>query len=196
LAGVWDSPIFFPYRNALAFSENLFGLAALVAPVYWTTHDAVLTYNVAFVLSFVIAGAGMYLLAAELTGSRHAAWVAGVFYAFGPYRFAGFSLILPLIATGWIITLRPAPISVDLALDGWCHSWSQPCCRRRRTPTSRTFLVPIACIAGQRAWVSRSKRWPIARRLLIAGAAIALLGPVIYSTPLQPTSGRCATRTV
>jgi hypothetical protein len=69
LERVWDAPIFFPYRNALAFSENLFGIAFLVAPIYWVTHNAVLTYNVAFVASFVVAGTGMFLLAHSLTGN-------------------------------------------------------------------------------------------------------------------------------
>jgi hypothetical protein len=43
LSGVWDAPIFFPYHNALAFSENLFGIAFFVAPLYWVTHNACLT---------------------------------------------------------------------------------------------------------------------------------------------------------
>ena len=55
LAGVWDAPIFYPHTNTLAFSENLFGIAILVAPVYWLTGNAVLKYNVAFILSFAIA---------------------------------------------------------------------------------------------------------------------------------------------
>jgi hypothetical protein len=32
LHGVWNAPIFFPYHDTLAFSENLFGLGFLVAP--------------------------------------------------------------------------------------------------------------------------------------------------------------------
>src|SRR5919198_2683807 len=34
LQGVWQAPIFHPYDNTLAFSENLLGIAVLVAPVY------------------------------------------------------------------------------------------------------------------------------------------------------------------
>jgi hypothetical protein len=69
LRGLWDAPIFHPYRGTLAFSETLLGLAIFVAPVYWATADPVLTYNTAFLLSFVIAGVGMYLLPPELTRS-------------------------------------------------------------------------------------------------------------------------------
>ena len=52
-------------------------------------------------LSFTIAGAGMYLLARELTGSRAAAAVAGLYYAFCPMRMAQVSH-LQMVATGWI----------------------------------------------------------------------------------------------
>ena len=56
MTGIWDAPIFFCTAILLAFSENLFGLAVFVAPVYWATGNAVLTYNVAFVGSFALAG--------------------------------------------------------------------------------------------------------------------------------------------
>ena len=49
LRGLWDAPIFFPYRDTLAFSENLFGLGFIVAPVYWLSGNPVLTYNSGFV---------------------------------------------------------------------------------------------------------------------------------------------------
>ena len=45
-------------------------------------------YNFAFLLSYVLAGSGMYLLAKSLTGSRSAAVLAGVAFAFAPYRVA------------------------------------------------------------------------------------------------------------
>ena len=101
LRGLWDAPIFHPYRGTLAFSETLLGLAIFVAPVYWATADPVLTYNTAFLLSFVIAGVGMYLLARELTGSRGAAFAAGMYFAFGPLRMSQISHI-QMVATGWV----------------------------------------------------------------------------------------------
>ena len=101
LGGLWDAPIFFPYRHTLAFSENLLGLAPFAAPVYWTSGNPLLAYNAAFLASFVVAGVGMYLLAFELTGSGGAALVAGAFYAFGPFKLAQIAHI-QTIATGWM----------------------------------------------------------------------------------------------
>ena len=73
LQGVWNAPIYFPYPRTLAFSENLFGEAFFVAPIYWITGNPVLTYNVAFLFAFTLAGTGMYILVRYLTGSRVAA---------------------------------------------------------------------------------------------------------------------------
>jgi hypothetical protein len=101
LQGVWDAPIFYPYHGALAFSENLLGIAIFVAPIEWVTRDPVLAYNSAFLLEFVVAGVGMYLLARELTGSRLAAAVAGAYYSFCPFRMAQIAH-LQMVATGWM----------------------------------------------------------------------------------------------
>jgi hypothetical protein len=101
LQGLWDAPIFFPYRNTLAFSEHLLGVAVFVAPIYWVTQNAVLTYNVALTMAFTVCGVGMYVLATALAKSRRAGLVAGVFYAFCPFHFIQLSH-LQLIATGWL----------------------------------------------------------------------------------------------
>ena len=86
LQGWWDLPIFYPYTHALAFSENLLGIALFTAPIQWLTGNPVVAYNVAYLGSYVLAGGGMYLLASSLTGSRPAAAVAGVLFVFVPFR--------------------------------------------------------------------------------------------------------------
>lgn len=101
LRGLWDAPVFYPERNTLAYSEHLLGIAVLVAPVQWVTGNPVLTYNCAFVLSYVITGSGMYLLARSLTGRRDAAALAGLIYAFNPYRTLQVTLLQVLMA-GWM----------------------------------------------------------------------------------------------
>ena len=86
LQGWWDLPIFYPYTNALGFSENLLGIAVFTAPLQWLTGDPVVVYNLAYIASYVLAGAGMYLLARSLTGSHLAAGVAGLLFVFVPFR--------------------------------------------------------------------------------------------------------------
>ena len=101
LRDFWDAPIFFPARGTLALSEHYFGVALLVAPVYWLSGNAVATYNAGVLVAYTLAGAGMYLLARSLTGSRPAAVVAGVVFAFAPYRADHWSH-LQVLSSGWM----------------------------------------------------------------------------------------------
>lgn len=101
LSGLWDAPILFPSRHTLAFSEHLLGVAVLVAPVIWITGNPILAYNASFLLTFVVAGSGMYLLARELSGRRDAAFLAGLAFGFAPMRALHISHI-QVLASGWM----------------------------------------------------------------------------------------------
>jgi hypothetical protein len=101
LHGFWDAPILFPSRHTIAFSEHMLGIALFVAPVIWLTGNPILGYGVAFLLTYVLAGCGMYLLARELTGRRDAAFVAGLMFAFSPLRALHVSH-LQVLAWGWM----------------------------------------------------------------------------------------------
>lgn len=82
----WSPPVFFPATDTLTYSEHLFGLSPLSTPVYWLTGSPVVAYNVAFLLTFALSGLTAYWLGVELTGRRDAGWVAGLAFAFAPYR--------------------------------------------------------------------------------------------------------------
>jgi hypothetical protein len=178
LRGVWDTPIFFPYRGTLAFSETLLGLAIFVSPLYWLTADPVLTYNAAFLLSFVIAGLGMYLLARELTGSRAAAFAGGLYCAFGPFRMAQIAHV-QMMATGWIpialwglhryfATRRARWLA--LAASAWVVQAIS------NTYVGYFIAIPIAVIAIDGLWRSPGNR---GRTLLHLGAATLLAGAML-----------------
>ena len=47
LAGVWDTPIFYPYKTTLALAEPMLGIGVPLAPVAWLGANAVLLHNVA-----------------------------------------------------------------------------------------------------------------------------------------------------
>ena len=101
LSGFWDALIFFPSRHTLAFAEHMAGIAIFVAPVIWVTGNPILAYDIAFLLTYVLAGAGMYLLARELTGRRDVALLAGLAFAFAPLRALHISH-LQVLAWGWM----------------------------------------------------------------------------------------------
>jgi hypothetical protein len=84
--GFWTANIFFPEPNTLAYSEHFIAQAVTVAPIYWLTNNPILSYNTAFLLTFVLTGLGTYLLARALTGSDAAGCVAAFIAAFNQYR--------------------------------------------------------------------------------------------------------------
>jgi hypothetical protein len=101
LSGLWTAPPFYPYPDTLAYSEHLLGIAIPLAPIYWLTGNAVLTYNIALIGSFALAGAGMYLLARDLTGRRDAAVLAALAFMWSPYR-APQITHLQVLVNGWM----------------------------------------------------------------------------------------------
>ena len=84
----WSGPAFFPAPDTLALSEHLLGLSVLTTPIVWLTGNPVLAYNIAFLLTFLLSAMGAYVLGLTLTKSRGAGFVAGLLYAFAPYRMA------------------------------------------------------------------------------------------------------------
>ncbi len=86
--GWWSANIFAPQPLALAYSEHFLPQGLQALPIYWATRNPILGYNLVFLSTFVLSGLGMFLLARELTGSRAAGFVAGIAYAFSPFRIA------------------------------------------------------------------------------------------------------------
>lgn len=174
LAGLWNAPPFFPYPDTLAYSEHLLGIAVPLAPIYWLTGNAVLVYNVALILSFALAGAGMYLLARDLTGRRDAAILAALAFMWCPYR-APQVTHLQVLCNGWM------PIAL------WAlHRWFATGSRRALAGFAAAFVlqglsngyflfflaVPVAIVALVEIWRHRHR---LVRHLLhLAAAAIVI----------------------
>lgn len=84
---LFDAGIFFPCRLALAFSENLVGVAVFGFPLYAAGIHPVAVYNVLFLGGMALSGFGCWALARELIGEAGPALAAGIFYEFVPFRF-------------------------------------------------------------------------------------------------------------
>jgi hypothetical protein len=101
LAGLWDANIFYPHHGTLLYADSLLGLAFLAAPLLALGVPLVPAYNILFLLSFFLAGLSMYCLVFHLAKSRAAAVLAGLVFAFFPYRFAHISH-LELLSMAWM----------------------------------------------------------------------------------------------
>jgi hypothetical protein len=97
----FDGNIFHPAQLTLAYSEHLFAQAVQALPVYAISANPILAYNLLFLSTFVLCGLGMYLLVRELTGSALAGFVAGLLFAFAPYRLSQ-SSHLQVLSSQWM----------------------------------------------------------------------------------------------
>ena len=85
---LFQANIIYPTRDVLAYSEHLFTLGLLAAPIYFTTRNPILAFNFLLFFAFVFSAFGCYLLVKELTGSRWGGLAAGIFFSFCPFRMA------------------------------------------------------------------------------------------------------------
>jgi hypothetical protein len=97
----WDGNIFYPEPLTIAFSEHLVPQMVQALPVLAATDNVVLAYNLLFLSTFVLSGLGVFLLVRSLTGSATAGFVAGLAFAFAPYRIAQFSH-LQVLSSQWM----------------------------------------------------------------------------------------------
>jgi hypothetical protein len=86
LASLWHGNIFHPEPYTLGYSELLLAPALQILPLYALTENLVLCYNVLFLSAFFLSGLGTYLLVRAYTRDWRVAFLAGLLFAFTPYR--------------------------------------------------------------------------------------------------------------
>jgi hypothetical protein len=101
------NPLFVPFHNfpsgwSLAYTEIT--LANLVLGLPFTLMGGpIFGYNAALLLSFVLSGLIVYQFVFDITQDRPASLIAGMIFAFSPYRMAHINGHLPLMGTQWIV---------------------------------------------------------------------------------------------
>jgi hypothetical protein len=84
---LFDANIFHPEPLTFAYSASMLLPALAAAPLLAAGVHPVVTYNILLVGSFYLSAVATYFLVRELTDSRPAAFVAGLIFAFYPFRF-------------------------------------------------------------------------------------------------------------
>ena len=98
LSRYWHGNIFYPEPLTIAYSEHLTAQMVQALPVLAATNNVILAYNLLLISTFVLSGLGVFLLVRDLTKRPLAALVAGLAFAFAPYRFDQLSHIQVLSA--------------------------------------------------------------------------------------------------
>lgn len=97
----WVVPeIYFPYGYLLAYGEATPANTILALPLTWLLGE-IPTYNLLVLLSTILSGFTMFLLAREVSGNFWAGLLAGVIYAFSPFRRLQI-LHLNILTTQWL----------------------------------------------------------------------------------------------
>ena len=86
--GLYQTNIFHPHTDTLAFAEANLVAGTLAVPAYLATGSAFVAHNSALLLAFVTSLLAMYALARYVAGSPLAALAPAVAFAYCPYVFA------------------------------------------------------------------------------------------------------------
>lgn len=103
-ASLFDTNIFYPHRNTLAYSEFLIPQLLVATPVILGSGNPVLAHNVVLLLSLLTTALGTYCLAFWVTGNRSASFAAGLVLAFCPFMFSHLVHVQILFAGGIPLT--------------------------------------------------------------------------------------------
>ena len=177
----YQLPIFYPMPDTLALAEHLLGVSVIATPLQWLIGSPLVTYNLMVLLSFPLCGLAMYALAWRLTRNRAAAFLAGLAYAFAPYRISQLSHIQVLAAFGMPVALLGLHAYLESGRRRWLAlfgaSWLL------QSMANGYYLVFFTGVLGLWvAWFMAARsRWRDVGRVVVtlAIAAIPLI-PILY----------------
>ncbi|MGW9197880.1 hypothetical protein [Micromonospora chersina] len=211
---LWSSNTFFPEPWSFAFSDTLLGYAP-AGMIGAGPEDALLRYNIMFVLAHALATFGAYALARQLGAGRIGGAVAGASYAYAPWLLAqaghlhilsngGIPLALAMLARGhgWSLRhgYRPRRRHAGWAFAGWLvAAWQLSLGFGIGLPFA--YLLAGVVLVSAVVWFVRRRRVkrPFGRRLFLAdllgglvfaavGAALAV--PYFKVAELHPNAAR------
>lgn len=182
-ARLFHAPIFHPLQYAFAFSENMIGVAALLAPLLAAKLPLLLVHNLAILLAFTTAGYGAALLGRHITGSTAAGIAGGVFFAFVPWRFTHLTHLqhlwtvwLPLLILA-VLRLRERPTRGRAVVFVLCFVMNGLTNLHWLAFGSAAAVVCIV-IAGVAERGQRTRFWRAAAVAVVAGGL--LVAPLLY----------------
>jgi hypothetical protein len=177
----WNGAQFFPVGGATAFTEHLLGLSVLTTPVILVSGNPLLAYNVAFMASFVLCGLSAYFLTFCIARRHDAAFVAGLAFAFAPYRMAQLAHVQVLSAYWMPVALAGLHLYFRDGRNKWLALFAGAWFMQALTCGYYLFYLSVL-IALWLIWFAAGREhWTRVARLLFAWAvAAALMAPVLY----------------
>src|SRR5215207_7387412 len=171
---------FWPIPDSLAFGDALIGYAP-AGMIGDGPEDALVRYDFLFIFSYALAFFGAYLLAREIGIGPAGAAVAGVAFAFAPFRLEQDGHMQVIASGGIPLSLAFAARGIRLRQPWWLvaawlvAAWQVSLGFVLGLPFA--YGLAAACVFAAIAWLVKG-RPPVPRRMLVGGTvgAIAFAG--------------------
>ena len=195
---LFDANIFHPLRRTLALSDPILVPGLLGAPLVWAGLHPIAVTNGLILLAFVTNALGAGWLAWHLTGRAMPAALAGLIYAFAPFRFDHYMHLellwawwMPLALIALHRLLARGSVRAGLAF-GLLFALQVLSCIYYGVffATALGVLIPLL------VWRGRNAGLPAVARGLAAGAVVAAVLIVPYARPLLRNQSAVGPRTV
>ena len=194
---LFNGNIFTPERGVLAYSDAMLVEGVLAAPLLWAGVPPVLVHNLMLLGPIVASAVGIFILARHLTGSTGGALVAGIIFAFAPYRFEHY-MHLELQWTVWSPwalwalqrTIETGTVKFGL-LTGLFLALQMA-----SSVYYGIFLLMLVAVVGMLQLITlRGPHLTRAARAFLLGTALAASVSAVYSLPYSAAAARVGTRT-
>lgn len=173
---LFQGNVFYPYHYSLAFSEHNYGLALPLFPLFALGLRPLTAQGLLTLLAFALSGYGAFRLTRTLTGSTGASWVAGIGFAFVPYRFQHLSHVNYLF-TAWIPLTLEALVLYLRKPDRRRAVWLGATFFLNGLSVIHWFVLSLVPLALTGLWLAARSGRDVLRDLLPkAAAAIAVAG--------------------
>lgn len=177
----WNAPQFQPVPGALAFSEHLLGLAPITTPIILVTGDPLLAYNVAFFLAFPLCALTAHALVFAIARRHDLGAIAGIAFAFAPYRLPQIAHVQVLSAYWMPLALAALHRYLEAPRTKWLVVFGGAWLLQALACGYYTFYLSTLVVLWL-AWfgVGRGRTRDVVKILATWAAAGVLLAPVLY----------------
>jgi hypothetical protein len=181
----FNFPAFDPAADVLTFSEQMLGVSVISSPLYWVTGNAALAYNATLLATYVLCGLAMYALVWRLTRSAPASFIAGLAFAFAPYRASQLSHIVVLASFWAPLALLGLHAYLDTGRRRWLVLFGL--CWMLQGAANGYYLVFFSVLVG--FWVL----WFVVAQRRWRDAAAIMATMLLAALPLVPILARFVT---
>jgi hypothetical protein len=195
---LFDANIFHPEPRTLALSDAMLVEGIVAAPLVWAGMPPVLLHNVMMLLAIFLSALAMFALTRYLTGSRGAAAVAAIIFAYAPYRFEH----LMHMELQWTAAMPLAFLALHRTLDSgrWRHGVAFGACLAAQMLSCIYYGIFLGTLIGLAGLlliaVDRRVPWRRAAGPIAAGLVLALAIGGAYAAPYARVHAKIGDRPI